>query len=72
MDPEADTDAEAGRGGRRRGDAGRSFDLHSIVVNYEDGADRCTVYPSRDRCVERTTEWLSADADAFVDLADSV
>jgi hypothetical protein len=71
MEPDTDADAEPGGTGGETTDADGSFDLHSIVVRYEDGPDRCTVYPSRDRCVERTTEWLSADADAFVDLTDA-
>jgi hypothetical protein len=66
--------AERGTGGRT-GDGpgdpgGRQFELHSVVVSYEDGPDRCTLYPRRDRCVERTSEWLSADLCAFVSLAE--
>jgi hypothetical protein len=63
-----------GAGGPPDGDAGPDargagrLELHSVVVSYEEGPDRCTVYPRRDRCVERTTEWLSADVCAFVDL----
>jgi hypothetical protein len=49
---------------------GRSFPLHSVVVSYEDRPDRCTVYPRRGQCTERTTEWLSGDHAAFEDLAD--
>ena len=49
------------------GDA-RTYDLHSVVVRYEGRPDRCTVYPRRDSCQERTAAWLSADFDAFVPL----
>lgn len=42
--------------------------LDSVVVSYENGPDRCTVYPrSLDRH-ERLERWLSADADLFVPL----
>lgn len=47
---------------------GRDYDLHSVVVQYDDAPDRCTVYPRRDRCVDRMAAWLSADLDAFVGL----
>jgi hypothetical protein len=68
----ADHDAsveEAGSRGPESLDA-RRFDLHSVVVGYEDSPDRCTVYPRRRRCVERTTEWFTADFGAFVDLSE--
>jgi hypothetical protein len=48
---------------------GRSFELHSVVVNYENAPDRCTIYPRRKSCRERTEEWISANFDVFVDLA---
>jgi hypothetical protein len=48
---------------------GRSFALHSVVVEYEDESDRCTVYRRADSHVDRTTRWFSADHGAFVDLA---
>jgi hypothetical protein len=50
---------------------GRSFALHGVVVKYEDGPDRCTIYRRSDSPIERTTRWLSADRDDFVDLADA-
>jgi hypothetical protein len=46
----------------------RSFDLHSVVVSYATGPDRCTIYPRRESARDRTTSWLSADLDAFVGL----
>jgi hypothetical protein len=48
--------------------AGQDYALHSVVVTYEDGADRCTLYPRRQSCRERMSSWLSADFDAFVGL----
>jgi hypothetical protein len=50
---------------------GRDFDLHSVVVSGEDGPDECTIYPRRLGHLDRTTVWLSADFDCFVDLADA-
>jgi hypothetical protein len=73
MAPDADPGSQPGTEGDCDGtdeEGDRGFALHSVVVNYEGAPDRCTVYPRRDRCLERTTEWLSADLDAFVDLDD--
>jgi hypothetical protein len=47
---------------------GRDYALHSVVVTYEDGPDRCTLYPRRNSCCDRMSSWLSADFDAFVGL----
>jgi hypothetical protein len=43
-------------------------ELRSVVVRYESSPDRRTVYPVGVEEDERLTLWLSADADAFVDL----
>lgn len=50
---------------------GYDFDLHSVVVGNEDGPDECTIYPRRRDHRDRTTRWLTADVEAFVDLADA-
>lgn len=50
---------------------GRDFELHSVVVSYEDGPDECTVYPRHHSNDDRTTTWLTADVDTVVDLADA-
>lgn len=42
--------------------------LESIVVRYEQRSDRRTVYPPGLSGVARASTWLTADADAFVDL----
>ena len=47
------------------------FELHSVVVNYENRSDRRTVYPDGLSGVERMSAWLTADDDAFVNLNDS-
>ncbi|MFC7079785.1 DUF7511 domain-containing protein [Halorussus caseinilyticus] len=44
------------------------IELCSVVVDYEDGPDRRTVYPDGLSSVERMSTWLTADDDAFVDL----
>lgn len=42
--------------------------LRSVVVEYEDGPDRRTMYPDGLDAVERMSTWLTADDPAFVDL----
>ncbi|MFB6129492.1 MAG: hypothetical protein ABEJ28_01570 [Salinigranum sp.] len=53
---------------RRPATLRRRFDLHGVVVTYEDGPDRCTIYPRGTRPQNRTSTWLTADASAFVEL----
>ncbi|APW99549.1 hypothetical protein CHINAEXTREME_18015 [Halobiforma lacisalsi AJ5] len=43
-------------------------DLEAVVVRYEDGPDRRTITPRECDDAERLTTWLSANADAFVEL----
>ena len=66
------TDTRQRRGSVDAGGAntvdGRAYELNSVVVRYEDRPNRCTVYPRRDSCQERTAAWFSADFDAFVPL----
>jgi hypothetical protein len=49
----------------------RRFDLHGVVVSYENGPDRCTIYPRGRSRHDRLETWLSADADAFVSLRET-
>ncbi len=42
--------------------------LVSTIVRYTDSPDRRTVYPPGLSSVARMSTWLTADADAFVDL----
>lgn len=44
-------------------------ELAVTVVRYSDAPDRCTLHPPDATGEERLTRWLSADTDAFVDLA---
>ena len=44
-------------------------DLSLTVVRYADAPDRCTIYPPATTDDARMSTWLSADSDAFVDLA---
>ena len=55
-------------GGARSTTERRTFDLHGVVVAYEDGPDRCTIYPRYLSATERLCSWITADADAFVEL----
>jgi hypothetical protein len=45
--------------------------LSSTVVCYRGRPDRRTVYPPGLSSVARMSTWLTADDDAFVDLADA-
>jgi hypothetical protein len=44
-------------------------ELSLTVVRYDDGADRCTVYPPNATGDSRLSTWLSVDYEAVVDLA---
>ena len=59
---------DAVRSGKRSESGGRAFDLHGVVVTYEDGPDRCTIYPRYLSPTDRLCSWITADADAFVEL----
>lgn len=54
---------------RRREAGGPEPDvLEAVVVRYEIGPDRCTIFPRGCSDEEKLTRWLSADLSAFVDL----
>jgi hypothetical protein len=48
--------------------APQSFELSSVVVEYDGKSDRCTIYPTEATRLERMASWMTADADAFVPL----
>ncbi|WP_423751102.1 DUF7511 domain-containing protein [Salinirarus marinus] len=48
----------------------REFELRSVVVDYDVGANRCTLYPADVSEEERLTHWLTADEDAFAALTE--
>jgi len=56
-------------GGERAGRAVPAERLVSTHVAYDDRSDRITVSPAGVDDIERMATWLTADADAFVDLA---
>ena len=45
--------------------------LDTVVVRYETGPDRRTVYPADADDFERLTRWFTANDDAFVRLDES-
>lgn len=49
----------------------RPVTLESTLVQYEEGADRRTIYPPGLSSIARMSTWLTADSDAFVDLYDA-
>ncbi len=48
--------------------APQSFELSSVVVEYDGEPNRCTIYPTEATRLERMASWITADADAFVPL----
>ncbi|WP_266079140.1 DUF7511 domain-containing protein [Haladaptatus caseinilyticus] len=46
----------------------QSFELSSIVVEYDGKPNRCTIYPTEATRLQRMASWMTADADAFVAL----
>jgi len=50
------------------GDGDTPGRLASVRVRYDARPDRCTVYPPGLSGAARMSTWLTADADAFVDL----
>ncbi len=46
----------------------QSFELSSLVVEYDGRPDRCTIYPAEASRIDRMASWMTADADAFVPL----
>jgi len=44
------------------------YDLVSVVVEYEDRPDQCTIYPVDSNELERMSNWISADRECFTDL----
>lgn len=53
------------------GDTAERPDVELVltVVRYSDCSDQCTIHPPDATGEERLTRWLSANRDAFVDLA---
>jgi len=65
LDTRTDTDRDTATEPR----ADRLFGaLDSVVVSYENGPDRRTIYPEGTSGVERMSAWLTADDDGFVPL----
>ncbi|SIR53575.1 hypothetical protein SAMN05421858_2696 [Haladaptatus litoreus] len=45
-----------------------SFELSSVVVEYDGKPNRCTIYPNEATRLQRMASWITADADTFVPL----
>lgn len=43
-------------------------DLVSVVVEYDDRPDQCTIYDPETSGLDRMSSWITADRDAVVDL----
>ncbi len=46
----------------------QSFELSSVVVEYDGRPNRCTIYPTEATRLQRLSCWVTADADAFIAL----
>ncbi|WP_435155756.1 DUF7511 domain-containing protein [Haladaptatus sp. DFWS20] len=46
----------------------QSFELSSVVVEYDGKPNRCTIYPKKATRLQRMASWITADAATFVSL----
>ena len=45
-----------------------NYELVSVVVEYDERPDQCTIYHPDSNGIERMSSWISADAECLVDL----
>jgi len=45
------------------------YELVSVIVEYDDRPDQCTIYNPETTGVERMSSWITASKDCVVDLA---
>src|SRR6056297_2956208 len=45
-----------------------STELVSVVVEYDERPDQCTIYHPDSNGIERMSNWISADTGCFIDL----
>ncbi len=50
------------------GTGAENYELVSVVVEYDEGPDQCTIYHPDSNGIERMSSWISADTDCLVDL----
>ncbi|WP_136716472.1 DUF7511 domain-containing protein [Halorientalis salina] len=51
----------------RSGTGADECELVSVVVEYDERPDQCTIYPGDSEGITRMSSWISADIDCFVD-----
>lgn len=44
------------------------YELVSVVVEYDDRPDQCTIYHPDSNGIERMSEWISANTGCCIDL----
>lgn len=44
------------------------YELVSVIVEYDERPDQCTIYHPDSNGIERMSSWISADTECFVDL----
>lgn len=52
----------------QRGTGTDDYELVSVVVEYDERPDQCTIYPADANEMERMSSWISADTDCYLDL----
>lgn len=48
----------------------RSQQIEATIVRYDDEVDTCTLHPADPEVGKRTTEWISADHDSYLYVAE--
>jgi len=43
------------------------YELVSVVIEYDEQPNQCTIYPQDSNGIARMSRWISADLDCFVD-----
>jgi len=54
--------------GEQLGTGAENYELVSVVVEYDERPDQCTIYHPDSNAIERMSSWISADTECFVDL----
>lgn len=50
------------------GPVDEEYELVSVVVEYDEQPDQCTIYHPDSTGIERMSNWITADTNSFVDL----
>jgi len=53
---------------KQLGTGADEYELVSVVVEYDERPDQCTIYHPDSSGIERMSSWISADTASFIDL----